>query len=92
MARRLPPDGEWPCHTTPLTDAQAPPRLVAFLYRLLRDGAAAPADVEEHAIQVGTHEAMPTFTNTHLELYARSLAAYLAPELATKPASLFERT
>lgn len=77
MSRHVPEPGEWPCQQRPLTDAEVSPRLVAFLYRLLRDGASAPSDVEEHAIQAGLSDSMPHFTNCHMELYARSLAAHL---------------
>jgi hypothetical protein len=73
-----PKKGDWPCQQKPVTDEQADPRLVAFMYRLLRDGAQAPGDVENHAIQARIHgDGWPEFTNCHLELYARSLVASL---------------
>jgi hypothetical protein len=77
VRRDLPAKGDWPCQQRPVTDEQADPRLVAFFYRLLRDGAQAPSDVEEHAIQARTHDGPPVYTNCHLELYARSLVASL---------------
>lgn len=68
---------DWPCQTQPSEDL--PEWLVAFLYRLLRDGATAPSDVEAHAIQACKHpiEGPLGYTNAHLEGYARSLATAL---------------
>lgn len=78
MSRLLPlPGHDWPCQTIPRSDL--PPKLVAFLYRVLRDGASAPSDVEGHAIQAGRHTEDPAYTNGHLEMYARALATYLVP-------------
>lgn len=74
----LPPGSpDWPCRTEP--SEHLPARLVAFLYQLVRDGAPAPADVEQMALSVGSYQADSTiqFTNLHLELYARSLATFL---------------
>lgn len=76
----LPDDGDWPCQQRPVTDAEADPRLVAFMYRLLRDGATCPGAVEEHAIQARKHDAAPDYTNCHIELYARSLVASLTTQ------------
>lgn len=76
----VPKDGEWPCQFDPTSDTapDLPPRLVAFLYRLLRDGAAAPGDIENHAIQAtGAEDGHVTYTNAHIEAYARSLAGFL---------------
>ena len=71
----LPADGEWPCQH----DHRGPhkPKLVAFLYVLLRDGAAAPGDVEQHAINAGRSPGETSYTNPHLERYAHSLAGFL---------------
>lgn len=71
----LPAPGEWPCQSD--SDPDSSVRLVSFLYRLLRDGARVPSDVEQIAIDIGRHDKMPRFTNPHLESYARSLAAFL---------------
>lgn len=80
----FPEPGKWPCQSVPLPlpAAQQTPTLVNFLYRLLRDGAQAPGDVENHAIQARRGEELAVFTNPHLEQYARSLAAYLLPRSA----------
>lgn len=75
----VPAKGEWPCQQRPVTDEQSDPRLVAFMYRILRDGARCPGDIENHAIQArlsGSRE-WPEFTNCHLEMLARSLVASL---------------
>jgi hypothetical protein len=71
-----PADGEWPCQHDPVTE-RTPPRLLAFLYVLLRDGAAAPGDVEQHAINAGRSPRGTRYTNPHLETYAHSLAGFL---------------
>jgi hypothetical protein len=79
-ANDYPGPGEWPCQrvVTPEEAAQLPPALVAFCYRLLRDGAQAPADVETHAIQAAKSRVeRTTYTNPHLESYAYALAAHL---------------
>lgn len=73
----VPADGEWPCQHYPGSRSPFPPRIVPFLYRLLRDGATAPGDVENHAIQAGKSPEGTVYTNPHLEAYARSLAGYL---------------
>lgn len=77
---RWPHDGEWPCQQQPITVGTYPV-LTAFLYRLLRDGAQSPGDVEGHAIQARLSDTRePTkYTNPHLEAYARALAASLLP-------------
>lgn len=69
-----PAEGEWPCQTEPPEAWAAPPALLAFLYVVLRDGAAAPGDVEQHAINAQRSPRGTSFTNPHLERYARSLA------------------
>lgn len=78
MASGLPGPAGWPCQAKVRTE-HGHERLVAFMYRLLRDGASAPSDVEEHAIAVGVHEGTRPvhYTNAHLEAYARSLSNYL---------------
>lgn len=72
---------EWPCQTEAWIDGpdlHDHERLVAFLYRLLRDGARSPGDVENHAIQVkDSRRGEVTYTNAHLRAYAASLASYL---------------
>lgn len=74
---RGPDDGTWPCQY-PVPSRELPERLVAFLYRALRDGVGGPGAVEQVAIEVGPHLGTATkFTNAYLEGYARSLAAYL---------------
>lgn len=74
----VPRPGDWPCQQSPiLREVDNNPRLVSFLYLLLRDGADAPGDVEQLAINAGADDVMPVFTNPHLEKYARSLAAHL---------------
>lgn len=77
MERPLAPDDQpWPCNTGPAARDERSDRLVSFLYVLLRDGATAPGDVEQHALNV--RKANDTvFCNQHLESYARSLATYL---------------
>jgi hypothetical protein len=79
-SRDIPADGQWPCQQDITPDGNE--RLVGFLYRLLRDGASAPGDVEQIAIDVTPiaqrrHDAVVDYTNPHLERYARSLAAHL---------------
>jgi hypothetical protein len=76
-SREVPGEGEWPCQRTPVGDAVIPPRLLAFLYVLLRDGAAAPGDVEQHAINAGRSPRGTRYTNPHLEEYARALGGFL---------------
>lgn len=75
----VPADGEWPCQFDPTADTapDLPPRLVAFAYRLLRDGAPSPGDVENHAIQSEGCGADTSYTNPHLHAYARALAGFL---------------
>lgn len=72
--RDYPAEGQWPCQHRP---AIRPIRLVAFLYVLLRDGASAPGDVEQHAINAGRSPEGTVFTNPHVQAYAESLAGYL---------------
>lgn len=90
----FPRDGEWPCQTRTearsLNDKGGPPyqqmvgdvpvpeRLVAALYRLLRDHVA-PGDMEQVLLDVGRHNPVEAvkFTNRHLEGLARAHAAYL---------------
>lgn len=81
MGHWLPAAGSWPCQHA--ADPKAPEALVAFLYRCLRDGAAAPSDIENHAIQAAAGGQDPVaYTNPHLEAYARSLAGlFLRPKL-----------
>jgi hypothetical protein len=74
-ASAVPPDGEWPCQMTPRGDL--PVRLVAFMYRLLRDGASGPGDVEGHLLQAGLHDEDPRYTNCHLEMLARAHVTWL---------------
>jgi hypothetical protein len=76
--RRVPEPGQWPCQHAPVP--RVPPRLVAFLYVLLRDGAAAPGDVENHAINAGRSPEGTVYTNPHLESYAHSLGGFLLDE------------
>lgn len=78
MERPLAPDGHpWPCNTEPDPDEKHD-RLVSFLYTLVRDGASAPGDVEQIALNVRESSGTETvFCNQHLESYARSLATYL---------------
>lgn len=78
---RWPLDGEWPCQQTPIAP-DAYPQLTAFMYRLLRDGASAPGDVEAHAIQARLSTEPAVYTNPHLRSYARSLIASLIPGAA----------
>lgn len=68
---------DWPCRHFPGSVEPFPPRLVAFLYVLLRDGARAPGDVEQHGLNVRKADDGLIYTNPHLESYARSLAGYL---------------
>lgn len=74
-----PKQGDWPCQVEVGAEARIPPRLEKFLYRLLRDGATSPGDVEHHAVesQVSQEDGEVLYTNPHLQAYARSLAAYL---------------
>lgn len=72
----IPIPGEWPCQTPPAPDV--PPRLVALLYRLLRDGHVAPGDLEQVCIDIERIEADDTaYTNGHLEGYSRSIATFI---------------
>jgi hypothetical protein len=66
---------EWPCRHPAAVDP--PPRLKAFLYRLVRDGAPAPGDVEHMALTVAGSTAETTYTNEHLEAYALALITFL---------------
>lgn len=68
---------DWPCRHFPGSVEPFPPRLVAFLYVLLRDGASAPGDVEQHGLNVRKADDGLIYTNPHLESYARSLAGFL---------------
>jgi hypothetical protein len=70
---------DWPCRHYPGSRHGLPPRLVGFLYALLRDGAESPGDVEQLAINVRDIRPAPgtVYTNPHLESYARSLAGYM---------------
>lgn len=74
---QIPTDGNWPCQTTP--DTGLPPRLVAALYVLMRDHVH-PGDLEDVAINVSSYDGDPTFTNPHLEAYARALATHLTAD------------
>lgn len=78
----LPEQGEWPCQRPPMEDPENE-RLVAFLYRLVRDGAKSPGDVEQHALAVRNYhpftDGAVAYTNSHLEAYARSMASFLLP-------------
>lgn len=67
--------GHWPCQQVPRRDL--PPRLVALMYRLLRDGAHGPGAVEEHLLNVGAHDEDPDYTNVHLELLARAHVTFM---------------
>lgn len=88
----VPEKGEWPCQHMPVTDEQADPRMVAFFYRLLRDGATSPGDIENHAIQARLHgKEWPEFTNCHLEMLARSLVMSLTGPFAAPEESQRER-
>lgn len=75
LAGEHPAPGEWPCQHAPVPSL--PPRLLAFLYVLIRDGAAAPGDVEQHAINAGRSPRGTEFTNPHIENYAHSLGSFL---------------
>lgn len=72
----IPREGNWPCQQPPV-DEDTEPRLVGFLYRLLRDGAPSPGDVEAHLVQVIPDHAQATYTNLHLWALARAHAAFL---------------
>jgi hypothetical protein len=80
-ANDYPPPGEWPCQTEAPDEITLPPRLVGFLYRLLRDGAKTPGEVESIALAVRQYEDgdVVSYANAHLQSYARSLARFLAP-------------
>jgi hypothetical protein len=78
----IPDDGEWPCQSDGMESP--PPRLVALIYRLLRDEVH-PGDLEQVAIQIGEATDKTTYTNPHLEAYARSLVAYLLVGHPTYP-------
>lgn len=73
MPTNVPAQGEWPCQHQP--PEQPPPRLIDFLYLLVRD--LSPADIEQMALQVRHATPETSFTNRHLAAYARSLAGYL---------------
>jgi hypothetical protein len=72
----LPRQGEWPCQRPPLSAADAPPRLVSFLYLLLRDHLGAGV-VEETLLKIRRDDEDMHYTNTYLEGLARSHAQYL---------------
>lgn len=66
----LPPkDGDWPCQTTAQPTRE---RLVAVLYRLMRDHV--PTGVIEQLLLDIRDEEEFDFTNPHLEALARALA------------------
>lgn len=66
---------EWPCATAP--SDELPERLVATLYRLLRDHVA-PGDMEQVLLDIGKAGTDPvSYSNPHLEGLARALATYL---------------
>jgi hypothetical protein len=69
---------DWPCRHE-LASA-SPPRLRAFLYRLLRDGAKAPGDVEQIALDARNASRGTVYTNPHLDAYAKSLVTFLLAE------------
>jgi hypothetical protein len=71
----IPDEGDWPCQTAPAGDL--PVRAVAFFYRLLRDGAPTPGDVEAHMLQARKHDEDPSYTNCHLEMLARAHVTWL---------------
>lgn len=79
-----PEPGEWPCQQKRPPEWVAPNRLQAFLYVLLRDGAQAPGDVEQHAINAGRSPYDTEYTNPYLLEYARTLAFFLTT-LGTTP-------
>lgn len=72
---QIPAPGEWPCQTQHRPELYGV-RLHAFLYVLLRDGAKAPGDIEQNAINAaaGPHF---DFTNPWIESYAHALATFL---------------
>lgn len=72
----------WPCRHLRADDP--PPRLHAFLYRILRDGAASPGDVEQHALVVADNGTDTQFTNGHLDEYARSLISFFLDEMGAE--------
>lgn len=81
----IPPAGEWPCQALP--EGDLPVRAVAFMYRLLRDGATGPGDVEGHLLQARLHdgEGDPLYTNCHLEMLARAHVTWLLGGPRTEP-------
>lgn len=81
----IPPAGEWPCQALP--EGDLPVRAVAFMYRLLRDGASGPGDVEGHLLQARLHdgEGDPLYTNCHLEMLARAHVTWLLGGPRTEP-------
>lgn len=87
LAALTPPKGSWPCQTAPIV-VGVHPRLIAFLYVLLRNGASAPGDVEQIAVNVQGYTKGDTevdYTNPHLESYALSLATFLTSDAQPLP-------
>lgn len=69
------PAAPFPCQTTPSEDAELPQRLVSALYRLLRDHVQ-PGELELACMNAASRGPI-SFTNPHLERYAKALATYL---------------
>lgn len=73
---------EFPCQWPQLKDEDGcPTRLLAFLYRVLRD-VGSPGDIEQILMDLRRYEPDDriTFCNSYLEGYARTAASYLIGE------------
>lgn len=80
--KTIPEPGEWPCQQDAMESP--PPRLVAFIYDLLRDEIH-PGDLEAVAITVEDSTDKTEYTNPHLKNYADALVAYLLVGHPTYP-------
>lgn len=73
------PLGRWPCEAKVNEGVVIPPRLILFMYKLLRDGPLSPGDIEQRLIdveQVGKDKSVG-YTNKHIQGLAEAHAAFL---------------
>lgn len=82
MERRTPDDGRWPCQAKATGVEQKSelakyPRLVCFLYLVLRDGPSSPGDIEQAMINSTDADGRVVYTNGHLLALAESHATFL---------------
>lgn len=80
--KEIPEPGEWPCQHDGME--HPPPRLLAFIYDLMRDEIH-PGDMEAVAISVADSTEEMDYTNSHLEGYARAIIGFLLVGYPTYP-------